>query len=325
MTDDMQAISQEPIFLAVVVPCFNEEESLRHTAETLLAILDRLSKKSQVTPSSYIQFVDDGSTDGTWDLISDLNSSNSNIKGLKLSRNFGHQAAVLAGLNAVTGNCDAVISIDADLQQDPNAIELFVREFRLGNEVVLGVRNERGTDGWLKRTMATAFYSIMQLMGVNIIKNHADYRLLGKSALAALAQFHESNLFLRAICLQLGFKVGFVKFDVKSRQFGETKYTFKKMLRLARDGITSFSIVPLRMVSAIGFAVFAFATLMGSYVIWQALFVGNTIPGWASTTLPIYFIGGIQLLCLGIIGEYIGQIYETVKKRPRWICEQKLD
>jgi hypothetical protein len=190
---------------------------------------------------------------------------------------------------------------------------------------VLGVRKDRGTDGWLKKQTALGFYALMRVMGVNIVPNHADYRLLSKRALEALALFTEPSIFLRATCLELGFKVSTVLFDVSERQFGQTKYSPRKMLRLALHGITSFSVVPLRIVAMIGFVIFLFSIGMGGYVIWHALIVGDTVPGWASTTLPIYFIGGVQLLCLGVVGEYVGQIYKTVKHRPRWICEHKLD
>jgi glycosyltransferase involved in cell wall biosynthesis len=244
---------------------------------------------------------------------------------LKLSRNFGHQAALLAGLTAVTRHCDAAISIDADLQQDPHAIRDFVKELHKGADIVLGVRKDRGTDGWLKKQTALAFYTLMRVLGVNIIPNHADYRLLSKRALEALALFPEPSIFLRATCLQLGFNVSTVFFEVSERQFGQTKYSLKKMLRLALHGITSCSVVPLRIVAIIGFVLFLSSLGMGAYVLWHALFVGDTIPGWASITLPIYFIGGVQLLCLGVVGEYVGQIYKTVKNRPRWICEHKLD
>ena len=244
---------------------------------------------------------------------------------MKLSKNFGHQAALLAGLSEVTKHCDAAISIDADLQQDPLAIRDFVIELRKGADVVLGVRRDRGTDGWLKKQTALGFYALMRIMGVNIIPNHADYRLLSKRALEALALFPEPSIFLRATCLHLGFRVSTVLFDVSERQYGQTKYSLTKMLRLALHGITSFSVVPLRIVAIIGFVIFLSSLGMGGYVIWHSLYVGDTIPGWASITLPIYFIGGVQLLCLGVVGEYVGQIYKTVKNRLRWICEHKLD
>jgi glycosyltransferase involved in cell wall biosynthesis len=281
--------------------------------------------KSLIAENSFLYFVDDGSSDGTWTEIEDLHNSQLLFKGLKLSKNFGHQAAVLAGLTAVTKICDAAISIDADLQQDPQAIIDFVKEYRSGADVVLGVRRDRDTDGWLKKQTALGFYSFMGLMGVKITPNHADYRLLSKRALDALALFPEPGIFLRATCLQLGFRVRTICFDVRERQYGQTKYSLKKMLQLALHGITSFSVVPLRLVGIVGFILFLFSLGMGCYVAWHALVVGDTVPGWASTTLPIYFIGGVQLLSLGVVGEYVGKIYTTVKNRPRWICEDQLD
>lgn len=311
--------------LAIVLPCFNESESIPQAVIVLSALLKEMTNDGLISEDSYLFFVDDGSSDGTWAAIEELHKSHTFIKGLNLSRNFGHQVALLAGLTAVTSNCDAAVSIDADLQQDPQAIREFVCEFRNGADVVLGVRRDRGTDGWLKKQTALGFYALMGAMGVNTIPNHADYRLLGKKALEALALYQEPGIFLRATCLHLGFRFSTVLFDVGERKYGQTKYSLKKMLRLALHGITSFSVVPLRFVAIVGIMLFLISLGMGGYVLWHALLVGDTVPGWASTTLPIYFIGGVQLLCLGVVGEYVGQIYTTVKKRPRWICEHKLD
>lgn len=319
-----QHISEAPQ-LAIVLPCFNESESIAPAVNQLTAIIQDLADERLISKDSYLFFVDDGSSDESWAIIEEFNRRNKAIKGLKLSQNFGHQAALLAGLSEVTMHCDAAISIDADLQQDPLAIRDFVNELQKGADVVLGVRKDRGTDGWLKKKTALGFYTLMRIMGVSIVPNHADYRLLSKRALEALALFPEPSIFLRATCLHLGFKVSKVFFDVSERQYGQTKYSLSKMLRLALHGITSYSVVPLRIVAIIGFMVFLSSLGMGAYVLWHSLFVGDTIPGWASITLPIYFIGGIQLLCLGVVGEYVGQIYKTVKNRPRWICEYKLD
>lgn len=324
MINNEHAMSEAPR-LAIVLPCFNESESITYTVNQLIGLINELTDEGLVSENSYLFFVDDGSTDESWAVIEKLNRNNKAIKGLKLSRNFGHQAALLAGLNTVAGDCDAAISIDADLQQDPLAIRDFVTEFRNGADVVLGVRKDRGTDGWFKKQTASGFYTLMGAMGVDTVPNHADYRLLSKRALEALALFPEPNIFLRAICLQLGFRISTVLFAVKERQYGQTKYSLKKMVRLALHGITSFSVMPLRIVAIIGFVLFLFSLGMGGYVLWQKLFVGDTVPGWASTALPIYFIGGVQLLCLGVVGEYVGQIYTTVKNRPRWISEHKLD
>jgi glycosyltransferase involved in cell wall biosynthesis len=311
--------------LAIVLPCFNESESIGHAATLLSNLISELAAEGHILEDSYIFFVDDGSTDASWRLLEELNQGNKRIKGLKLSRNFGHQAALFAGLSTVTIQCDVAISIDADLQQDPMAIRDFVEEFKKGADVVLGVRKDRGTDDWMKKKTAQGFYKLMRVMGVNIVPNHADYRLLSKKALEALALFPEPSIFLRATCIQLGFRISTVFFDVSERQFGETKYSLKKMLRLAFHGITSFSVMPLRFVAVTGFILFLISLCMGGYVIWKTLIIGGTVPGWASTTLPIYFIGGVQLLCLGVVAEYIGQIYKTVKNRPRWICEDQLD
>lgn len=311
--------------LAIVLPCFNERESTKQASDELSAILKEMVNKELVTDNSYLFFVDDGSSDGTWSAIEALHKSHQKVKGLKLSRNFGHQVAVLAGLTAVTKDCDAAISIDADLQQDPRAIIDFVKKYKNGADVVLGIRRDRGTDGWFKKLTALGFYNLMGMMGVKIVPNHADYRLLSKRALEALALFSEPGIFLRATCLQLGFRVNTIFFDVRERQYGQTKYSLKRMLQLALHGITSFSVVPLRLVGLVGFLLFLFSLGMGCYVAWHALFVGDTVPGWASITLPIYFIGGVQLLCLGVVGEYVGKIYTTVKNRPRWICEDQLD
>lgn len=324
MTDKERLMCAVPR-LAIVLPCLNEHESIGYAVRELSAIIKDATGLKLIAENSFLFFVDDGSTDETWQIIETFNRSNRAIKGLKLSRNFGHQAALLAGLTAVTPDCDAAISIDSDLQQDPLAIKDFVREFRKGMDVVVGVRKNRGTDGWFKKLSAMGFYKLMGMMGVHTVPNHADYRLLSKRALEALALYPESNVFLRAICLELGLRVSTVYFDVKERQYGQTKYSLFKMLRLAIHGITSFSIVPLRIVAIIGMVLFLLSLGMGCYVLWHALLLGDTVPGWASTALPIYFIGGVQLLCLGIVGEYVGQIYSTVKHRPRWICECKLD
>ena len=307
--------------LALVLPCFNEHESLDLAASELSALLKEMAAEGVISGDSFIFFVDDGSTDDTWSKIARLNRKNPTVKGLKLSRNFGHQAALLAGLTAVTRDCDAAVSLDADLQQDTSVLREFLAEFRNGADIVLGVRKDRETDGWFKKKTALSFYTLMKVMGVDIVSNHADYRLMSRKALETLALFPEQNNFLRATCLMLGYRVSTVLFDVKERKFGQSKYTLKKMMKLAVHGITSFSIVPLRIVAGIGVLLFLCSMIMLVYALWQVLFVGNTVPGWASTIVPIYFIGGIQLICLGVVSEYIGQIYTTVKNRPRWIWE----
>lgn len=323
--DSPKPQADSPPRLAIVLPCYNESEAIDSAVRQLSELIRDLVDDQLIAGNSYLFFVDDGSLDNSWQMLASWNRTNQQVKGLKLSKNFGHQAALLAGLTSVIEECDIAISIDADLQQDPRAIKKFVQEYMNGAEIVLGVRNDRGTDSWMKKRTALGFYTVMRVMGVKVVPNHADYRLLGRRALKALALFPEPSIFLRATCLELGFKVSVVHFDVSERKYGTTKYSLKKMFRLALHGITSFSIVPLRIVAITGLLLFLMTLGMGGYVLWRTLFVGDTVPGWASTTLPIYFIGGIQLLCLGVVGEYIGQIYKTVKNRPRWISETKLD
>lgn len=319
------SIASVPPRIAIVLPCFNEQESLDSAVVALSSIMVDLADQGLISTEWFLFFVDDGSTDGTWKQLERIHACAAHVRGLKLSRNFGHQAALLAGLTAVVDTCDAAISIDADLQQDPAAIKAFVAQYHLGCDVVLGVRRDRSTDGWFKKRMASAFYTLMKGMGVRTVRNHADYRLLSTRALRALELYHEPSIFLRAMCLELGFKVGTVFFDVKERQFGSSKYNVRKMVRLALHGITSSSVVPLRLVTTVGFVLFFLSMAMGFFIAWRTIFIGDTVPGWASTTLPIYFIGGVQLLCLGVVGEYIGQIFATVRHRPRWIKENELD
>lgn len=311
--------------LAIVAPCFNEKENIERLVSVISTLLLNMTNEALVSDGSFLYLVDDGSSDDSWEIIKKIKLLNPKLKALKLSRNFGHQAALLAGLTEVTGKCDAAISIDADLQQDPKVIRNFVIQYKGGVDVVLGIRRDRSADGWFKRKTALGFYMLMRFMGVSTIPNHADYRLLSNQALQALNLFPEKNIFLRAICLQLGFRVGVVNFDVSPREFGETKYSLRKMLGLALHGITSFSVAPLRLVTFLGFSLFLFSLLMGSYVFWITEFSGRALPGWASIVLPVYFIGGVQLLCLGIVGEYIGQIYSTVRNRPRWISEDHIE
>jgi glycosyltransferase involved in cell wall biosynthesis len=313
------------IRLALVLPCFNEKESIVYAVSELSTLIKEMADEGLVSRNSYILFVDDGSTDETWATILQLHGNNNGIKGLKLSRNFGHQAALLAGLTSVVNECDAAISLDADLQQETSAIRDFITEFLKGADIVIGVRKDRETDGWFKHKTASGFYWLMKTMGVDIVPNHADYRLMSKRSLEALSLFPEPNIFLRATYQLVGYRVSTVFFDVRERKFGQSKFTLKKMVHLALHGITSFSIVPLRIVTAIGIFLFLCSMIMLLYVFLQVMFVGDTVPGWASTIIPIYFIGGIQLICLGVVSEYIGQIYTTVKNRPRWICEDKLD
>jgi len=310
--------------LAIVVPCYNEEEVLPRTAKRLLEVLDGLISPNKINDESFILFVDDGSKDRTWTIIEDLTKQNTKIKGLKLTRNFGHQNALLAGMEYIFNKCDCLITIDADLQHDEQAIGEFVQKYIDGAEIVLGIRKDRKVDSIFKKLTALIFYQLLLKMGVNIIKNHADYRLISNTALKALLEFKEVNLFLRGLIHLIGFKTDYVFYDFKERFAGQTKYPLRKMLALALDGITSFSIVPLRLITFIGFLIFMGSLIMSGYIFYTAIFTNKSVPGWASTVLPIYFIGGVQLLSLGIIGEYIGKIYMETKRRPRYILEKEI-
>jgi len=309
--------------LAIVVPCYNEEEVLPRTAKRLLEVLDELINSNKISDESFILFVDDGSKDRTWTIIEDLAKQNTKIKGLKLTRNFGHQNALLAGMEYVFNKCDCLITIDADLQHDEQAIGEFVQKYIDGAEIVFGIRKDRKVDSIFKKLTALIFYQLLLKMGVNIIKNHADYRLISNTALKALLEFKEVNLFLRGLIHLIGFKTDYVFFDVKERFAGQTKYPLRKMLALALDGITSFSVVPLRLITLIGFLIFMGSLIMSGYIFYVAIFTNKSVPGWGSTVLPIYFIGGVQLLSLGIVGEYIGKIYMETKRRPRYIVEKE--
>lgn len=310
--------------LALVLPAYNEEEVLPETISRLTIVLDNLILKNQITDDSFMVFVDDGSKDKTWVSIEELSEVNTFVKGLKLSKNQGHQNALLAGMEYVADKCDCMISLDADLQQDENSIQEFLEKYLEGSEVVLGIRNDRKSDGLFKKITALGFYKLMDVMGVNVVKNHADYRLLSNRANKSLIQFEEVNLFLRGMVPLVGFKTDYVYFDVKDRLAGESKYTLSKMLGFAIDGITSFSVTPLRIISVIGFLVFFLSVVMGLYVFVAYLFTNDAVPGWASTVLPIYFIGGVQILSLGVMGEYIGKIYKETKKRPRYFIEKEI-
>lgn len=314
----------QPI-LAIAIPCFNEASVISKTVNAISQILSSLIKDKCISSESFIFFVDDGSSDDTWKKILEFKQDGFTVKGARLSKNFGHQAALFAAYSCLANKCDAVISIDADLQQDINAIPLFLAKYSSGFDVVLGVRRSRQTDGFYKKISAQFFYKLMLCFGVELIPNHADYRLLSNRALEALLLFKEPGIFLRALCLQLGFSVAIVNFDVFPRVDGESKYTLRKMFRLCVDGITSFSIAPLRLVFALGLALFLLSICMTGYVLWVYLDGVNVVPGWASTILPIYFIGGIQLLCLGIFGEYLGKVFIAVKHRPRWIFESIIE
>lgn len=306
--------------LGIVVPCYNEEDVFPETVKRLLALLERLASAGLVTPDSAIYFVDDGSKDRTWALIEETAISNARVHGIKLSRNQGHQSALIAGLFGAEG--DALISIDADLQDDVNVIEEMVRKHREGYEIVYGVRKSRTTDTFFKKSSAEIYYKLLARMGVDIVQNHADYRLMGRRSLNALEGYSEVNLFLRGIVPLLGFRTATAFYDRSERFAGESKYPLKKMLGLAMDGITSFSIVPLRMISMLGFLVSLFSVVMVGWVVYGKVFMNSAIPGWASSVIPIYILGGIQLLSIGVLGEYISKIYLETKRRPRYLIEK---
>jgi len=308
--------------LSIVVPCYNEQEVLPETNRRLLALLDRMQSQAMVSADSGIYYVDDGSRDSTWALIESLAAADPRVHGLKLSRNRGHQMALLAGLLTVEG--DALVSIDADLQDDVAVIENMVREHLAGAEVVYGVRDSRASDSVFKRRTALLYYGLMKRMGVDLVHNHADFRLLGRRAVEALREYGEVNLFLRGIVPLIGYKAATVKYDRAERFAGVSKYPLRKMLAFAAEGVTSFSIVPLRMITVLGFIVSIFSFAMILFVVYGTLVMKAALPGWASTVVPVYFLGGIQLLSIGILGEYVAKIYLETKGRPRYFIEKSL-
>ncbi len=310
--------------LMVVIPCYNEEEVLPETARRLTEKMALLTQRGMISEDSRVLLVDDGSKDRTWELIQGLHEQNPLFEGVKLSRNRGHQNALLAGLMTARDRCDICISMDADLQDDMDAMDRFIEEYQKGCEVVYGVRNKRDTDTAFKRQTALMFYRLMKGLGVDITYNHADYRLMSNRALNALGQFGEVNLFLRGLAPLVGFQSGVVTYDRSERFAGESKYPLKKMLSFAVDGITSFSVKPLRLITTVGVVIFVMSLLMLLYTLisWIA---GHTVIGWTSTLASIWMIGGIQLLSLGVIGEYIGKIYNETKRRPRFIIDRYLN
>lgn len=308
--------------LNIVVPCYNEEAVLQETTKQLSQLIDTLIDKGQITTCDIV-YVDDGSHDSTWSLIEQLQSQNEYVHGLKLAHNVGHQHALWAGLEYSADNCDAAVSIDADLQHDIHKIEDMVDSFAKGFQVVYGIRNDRKTDSAFKKRTALGFYRLMQKMGVDIIPNHADFRLLGNNALKALMSYPERNIFLRGMVRLIGFPSTEVYFDVQERFAGESKYTLSKMLNFAADGITSFSVKPLRIISMIGILCVLLSLVEMLYII-VAWLQGDVVAGWSSLLFSLWFIGGLLLLSIGIIGEYIGKIYTEVKHRPRYIIEKSI-
>lgn len=311
--------------LAIVVPCYNEEEVLRIASEALRGVLEDLTAKNKIDSSSFILFVNDGSKDRTWELIEEEHRLHpTQVCGVKLAGNVGHQFALTAGLLTAMERCDVTISIDADLQDDVNVIEEMIDKFHAGNDIVYGVRRERKTDTFFKRTTAQAFYKLMALMGVKTVYNHADFRLMSKRAVEQFSQYKETNLFLRGMMPLIGYQTDSVYYDRKERVAGESKYPLKKMLALAFNGISSFSVKPISMILGLGMVIIICSLLAVVYAL-VSYFTGHVVPGWTSLILSIWFLGGLQLMAVGMVGQYIGKIYMEVKQRPRYNIETILE
>ena len=308
----------------LVVPCYNEEAVLPETAKRLTAKLASMINSGLCDPASRIMFVDDGSRDKTWDIIAALHRSNGLICGLKLAHNRGHQHAIYGGLMSARVFADCVITLDADLQDDIGILDQFIVKYREGCEVVYGVRKKRSTDTLFKRFTAQSFYRIMKGLGVDIVYNHADYRLMGRRALEALSGYREVNLFLRGIVPLIGFRSDYVYYERRERFAGESKYPVRKMFSFAIDGITSFSVKPLKIISNLGIFISILSVLGLIYALVSKL-AGVAITGWTAIIASIWLLGGIQLLCIGVVGEYIGKIYSEVKARPRFVVEELLN
>lgn len=309
--------------LYLVIPCYNEEEVLPETTRQLTAKMHSMMERGLIAQESKILYVNDGSKDKTWNIICELHEQNPLVRGVKLSRNKGHQNALLAGLMTAKEEADMVISLDADLQDDIGVLDSFVEKYYEGCDVVYGVRSARKTDTFFKKTTAQGFYKIMKAMGVDIVYNHADYRLMSRRALQELENFKEVNLFLRGIVPLIGFRSDVVTYERHERFAGESKYPLKKMMNFAFDGITSFSVKPIRLITTLGLLIFSVSIIM---LIWFLIehFLGHTEPGWTSIIISVWSIGGLQLLAIGVIGEYIGKIYLESKARPKYIIEEYL-
>ena len=310
--------------LYLAIPCYNEEEVLRDSAAKLAQKYDAMMAVGKISADSKIVFIDDGSKDRTWELIEQLHSENPVFQGIKLSRNRGHQNALLCGLMTLKDRADAVISIDADLQDDINVFDEMVEKYEAGCDVVYGVRSKRETDTFFKRFTAEAFYKMLEKMGAKVIFNHADFRLMSKRALEAFSHYKETNIFLRGMVPLIGYKSDIVTYERSERLAGESKYPLKKMLALAWEGITSLSVQPIRLITWLGLIIFIISLVMIIYSI-ISFFVGATTSGWTSTLCSIWALGGLQLLAIGIIGEYIGKIYLETKRRPRFIVDMFLE
>lgn len=322
--DNRVASGNSDCVLAIVLPCYNEEDALRLTIPTLLAELDSLGRKGLISPDSYIVCVDDGSDDNTWSVIRRSHTADPRVKGITLAHNRGQQAALLAGMMAVDGKCDAVITMDADMQDNPATIEKMLRQY-IGKhtDIVYGVRSQRNTDSWFKRTTAHHFYQIQRSLGLETIYDHADFRLMSARALAMLADYGEANLFLRGIIPQIGLESSIVYYDRCERIKGTTKYSIGRMVNFSLDGITSFTTRPIRLIFILGLIMLLASIGIAAYV-FSAYFMHKTISGWTSIMLSVWFLGSLILLSIGIVGEYIGKIYTEVKHRPRYAIKETL-
>jgi len=310
--------------LGIVVPCYNEEEVLKIASEALRGVLNDLIAKEKISSDSFIMFVNDGSKDATWQLIEEEHSLYPHqVFGVKLAGNVGHQYALTAGLNTAKDMCDISVSIDADLQDDVAVIEEMVDKFHEGKDIVYGVRKKRSTDSFFKRTTAQGFYKFMSIMGVKTVYNHADFRLMSRRAMEQFSEYKEANLFIRGIVPLIGYETDCVYYDRKERVAGESKYPLKKMLALAFNGISSFSIKPISLITGLG-ALIIFLSICAAVYALISYFLGHVQPGWTSLILSIWFLGGVQLLCIGLIGQYIGKIYIESKHRPRYNIEKVL-
>lgn len=314
---------KKEVILYMVIPCYNEEEVLLETTKRLNEKYNTLISNKVISKKSKVLYVDDGSKDNTWELIENIHNANNTFLGIKLSRNRGHQNALVAGLLTAKEYADVVISMDADLQDDINAIDKMLDEYYKGNEVVYGVRSSRKKDSWFKKTTAQSFYKLMKIMGVDVIYNHADFRLTSKRVLDSFENYKEVNLFLRGIFPLIGYKNSVVYYERDKRFAGESKYPLKKMLSFACDGITSFSIKPLRMILSLGLIILFISIAIMIYSLVVKI-MGEVVPGWTFITISIWFIGGLQMLSIGVIGEYIGKIYNETKQRPRYFIEKEL-
>ncbi len=313
----------KPPVIAIVVPCYNEEQALPITAPKLLQVLDRMAAQGLASPQSFVLCSNDGSRDGTWQVITELHQADARIKGISLAHNRGHQYALLAGLLTAQPMCDAAVSIDADLQDDPDAIIEMVKLYNEGKEIVFGVRGSRATDTWFKRTSARAFYRFQKAMGLDTVYDHADYRLMSSRAIELLADYGESNLFLRGIIPQIGLDTAQVTYDRAPRVAGESKYPLSKMISFSIDGITSFSAKPIRMIFMVGLVLMLLDVAVALWV-FIAHFFYDTMSGWSSLMLSVWFLGSLVLMSIGVVGEYIGKIFMEVKHRPRFALRDKL-